>query len=297
MSDQKSIANWTARLTGIDLPVLEYTLAEIAALRDKLDDVSYHHLADLIHKDPLLTVRVLRYQQAHRASHQTRDVVTVDRILLMIGTRGFVREFGRAMPLQQGVAGKPRALEGATAALERAAFAARLAKAFSERRFDIDPQEVITAALLHNLAETLLWIAAPTEAAKIEQALVEHPGLRSQQAQLEVLGCTLADLQNEIAKAWHLPALLQHLMDQQYAAEPRVRTVHLATALARHLGHGWLDPALPDDYSGVAELINLSEESAYALVLHVAVKAARNWRIYGAAPAAATRPLEHADKK
>ncbi|GAB7127460.1 hypothetical protein JCM19000A_19670 [Silvimonas sp. JCM 19000] len=297
MSDQKSVANWTARLTGIDLPVLEYTLAEIAALRDKLDDVSYHHLADLIHKDPLLTVRVLRYQQAHRASHQTRDVVTVDRTLLMIGTRGFVREFGRAPPLQLVLANKPNALSGATAALERAAFAARLAKAFSDRRFDIDPQEVTTAALLHNLAEILLWIAAPAEAARIEASLAAHPGLRSQQAQLDVLGCTLAELQLEIAKAWHLPALLQHLMDQQYASEPRVRTVHLATDLARHLGHGWYDPALPDDYSGVAALINLDAEAAYALVLQVALKAAHAWRIYGVSPAVATRPHQALDKK
>ena len=290
MPTQAALEEWTANLISVDLPVLKYTLTEIDLLRSNIDNTSYRDLANLIRKDALLTLRVLRYQQNNRGNRQVTDVNTLDRVLLMIGTQGFVREFGRAQTLQETLAGQPDAIAGSCRALARSAFAARLAQNFCERRSDIDPNEVVMAALLDNLAEILLWVAAPYQASRIEASLRAQPGFRSQQAQQAELGCTLAALQLEIANEWHLPPLLRHLMDEHFAHEPRVKTVHLATALARHLGHGWLDPALPDDYAGVSQLLGLSNEEAYSLVRNTAIATAHDWHWYNVTPALAGRP-------
>ncbi|HEX5127048.1 MAG TPA: histidine kinase, partial [Rhodocyclaceae bacterium] len=45
------------------------------------------------------------------------------------------------------------------------------------------------------------------------------------------------------------------------AQHPRVRNVVLASDLARHAANGWQDPALPDDYKAIADLLHLSVEN------------------------------------
>ena len=50
-------------------------------------------------------------------------------------------------------------------------------------------------------------------------------------------------------------------MDRTKADHPRVRNVALAVDLARHSANGWDDPALPDDFAAIAELLHISHET------------------------------------
>jgi hypothetical protein len=47
------------------------------------------------------------------------------------------------------------------------------------------------------------------------------------------------------------------LIGGEHAENPRVRNVQLAVDLARHSANGWTDPALPDDYQAISELLNI----------------------------------------
>jgi hypothetical protein len=42
---------------------------------------------------------------------------------------------------------------------------------------------------------------------------------------------------------------------------PRVRNVSLAVDLARHSANGWNDPALPDDFKAIADLLRINHET------------------------------------
>ena len=123
-------------------------------------------------------------------------------------------------------------------------------------------EEVRIAALLHDLAEILVWCFAPKLGLDILALQSSQAGMRSADAQKSTLnGQTFLDIQLELCKQWHLPELLLRLIDEHNAEQARVRNVWLAVRLARHSAHGWEDPALPDDYKDIGELLNLTPEA------------------------------------
>jgi hypothetical protein len=71
----------------------------------------------------------------------------------------------------------------------------------------------------------------------------------------------LNPLKLALAEAWRLPALVVQLLDDRQAENPRVRNVKLAVDLARHAAKGWKDPALPDDFKGIRDLLHVNQDS------------------------------------
>jgi HD-like signal output (HDOD) protein len=165
--------------------------------------------------------------------------------------------------------------------MSRARHAALYAQDWARLRHDVDPEEVMIAALLHDIAEMMMWCFAPVLALEIADRQRRDRALRSQDAQRAVIGFRLIDLQLELVKAWHLPQLLHVLMDEARMRNPRVQNVALAAAVARHSAHGWDDSALPDDYADVAELLGLSNEDVVTRITKVAAQAATEWEWYG----------------
>lgn len=71
---------------------------------------------------------------------------------------------------------------------------------------------------------------------------------------------TFQEIQEALCRTWHLPELLQNLINEN-STNLRERNVSLAVRLARHSAHGWDNPALPDDYIEIGQLLNLSPEA------------------------------------
>ena len=117
------------------------------------------------------------------------------------------------------------------------------------------------SALLHDLAEILVWCFAPKLGLQIRALQHDHPNMRSADAQNSVLGVNFQEIQQELCKVWHLPSLLTHLIDDHNAHQARVKNVSLAVRLARHAANGWQDPALPDDYQEIASMLNLTVDA------------------------------------
>ena len=285
------LKSWVKHFSQQEIPVLSYTLERMHDMQSRIDDIGVRDVAHLIQHDPLLSLKLVRHLENHRHAVQVTDVTTLDRILLMVGLGGFFRSFGHSLTLENRLASQPEALAGCRRVCSRAYLAAKFAELIGNRRHDLDPEEVTTATLLHNTAETLLWADAPVLATQIATMLDSNPGMRSRDAQRQVLGITLHELHMELLSAWHLPKLMQHLQDERYANEPRVRTVSVATALARHLNTSWNDSGLPDDYQTVANLIGTDPETAYRLIQRQAISVAREWQWFGTPPAARMLPL------
>jgi HD-like signal output (HDOD) protein len=287
---QPSLNDWLIKLSNQEIPAMQYTLDQMAHLQSKSDNISIRDLSHLIRHDPLLTLKLIRYQQQHRRAAQMTDVNTIEHVLLMIGMGGFFREFGATQAIENQLQQKPEALLGIRRIISRSYLAARIAESLSSQRHDVDPIEVTIASLLHDLAEIFLWLSAPELAQKIALYLQQNTGSRSHDAQKMILGFTSNELQTELARHWHLPSLLTHLMDERHIDEPRVRTVSIATSTARHLSNHWLDPALPDDYQNIANLLSCDQDYAYSLVRNVCVQAAHEWQWFAILPAACQIP-------
>ena len=287
---ERNPASWIAAFGRAELPVLERTVAELERVRADVERVQTSHVADLVMHDPLMTFKVLRYIQQRRRRSQLVDVTTIAHSLMMVGMNPFLEHFAAQDTLQDRLAGDPVALQGALAVISRARHAALYARDWAVLRHDIEIDEVTTAALLHDLAELLVWCFAPKVAIQMQETQRVFQ-MRSEAVQREVLGFPMIALQVELGHAWQLPDLLCDLMDERNALKPRALNVSLAVALARHSAHGWDDAALPDDYAAIGRLIGLSVDAARERVQKIAEKAAVDAGWYEL-PAPAELPLE-----
>jgi HD-like signal output (HDOD) protein len=101
--------------------------------------------------------------------------------------------------------------------------------------------------------------------------LADHP-LRTADIQLEVLGTTLEPVGRGLMQRWGLPSGLCELVHPtQQHPHPGARTVELAVRIARHLDtpYNWHNPALPDDFEDLGQLLNLPATTALTFVRRV----------------------------
>jgi HD-like signal output (HDOD) protein len=283
----KDVAAWVSYFNQVDIPVLQRTVDELARFKQIEDDLNGRELADAIMHDPLMTVKVLRYLHHHHSKRQAQDITTISHALMMVGTTPFFRHFSKLTTVEAALKEQQAALTGVRRSMSRARHAALYAQDWAVLRHDIESDEVTIAALLRDLSEMLMWCFAPRLMMTV-LALMQHDRtMRSADAQRKVFGFRGIELQLALVREWHLPQLLQTLMDEDHADKPRARNVSLAVRLARHSANGWYDAALPDDYTDIAQLLNMSEEAARERILNTTLQAARSWSWYGV-PAAAT---------
>ena len=256
------IDSWTLLFSNNGLPVLRITKRRLDEMRADLDRVDARELAHLILQDPIMTVRVLAYIQPLRGRALQRDITTIASAVMMAGIEPFFNRFSELFTIEDQVkeAG-PQALLGVLQVIRRAQRAADYAQEWAIWRHDINMEEVRIAALLHDLAEILVWCSAPRLGLALQEKLKSQPGMRSADAQRQLLGFTFLDIQRELCRVWHLPELLRTLIDDDNAGQPRVKNVTLAVRLARHSSHDWEDPALPDDYTEIGELLHITPEA------------------------------------
>lgn len=263
---------WVLLFSNSNLPVLRATKRRLTEMRADLDNVDARELAHLILRDPIMTVRVLAYIQPFRGRSLQNDITTIAGAVMMSGLLPFFRRFDNLPTIEETLKGyDPHALLGVLHVIRRAQRAADYAQDWAIRRQDMNLEEIRIAALLHDLAEILLWCFAPKLTLAIHAMQQAQPTMRSADAQNQVLGLTYHDIQRALCKAWHLPDLLTLLIDDQRSELVRVRNVTLAVSLARHSANGWDDPALPDDYRAIGALLNQTPD---AVRRHVGVPTA-----------------------
>jgi HD-like signal output (HDOD) protein len=257
----QDIDAWILLFSNNSLPILRVTKRRLDEMRQHQDDVDARELSLLVIHDPLMTARVFALTQAIGSRSLQRDITTVASAVMMIGIEPFFKHFDDLPTVEAQLKGEDRhGLLGVLQIIRRAQRAADYAQEWAIWRNDVNMEEVRNAALLHDLAELLVWSFAPTLGLEIHAQQLAHPGMRSSDAQRNTLGFTFQDIQDALIKAWHLPELLQNLISED-STNIRERNVSLAVRLARHSAQGWDNPALPDDYIEIGKLLNLSPEA------------------------------------
>ena len=257
MSKIKELEHWVSVLTHADLPVLKHTARDLSALRVDDKRLNAHSIAEVIARDPIMTVKLLRHLQRHKGKAQITEVVQIEQALLMLGIEPFFNNVALQPLAEEMLKSHVVALPPMLRVVHRSHRASWYAREWAVQLHDLHYEEVRIAALLHDIAEILMWCFAPVPMLKIRDIQQNGKALRSRDAQEQVLGFALVELQKELALQWGLPELLLMLMNDSGTKQPRVRNVELAVNLARHSANGWDNAALPDDYQGIGELLRI----------------------------------------
>ena len=248
-------------LSKAEMPILRQTVRKLEEARQNIDKVSGRDITAIVLQDPLMAVRVLAYIQPFRGKHLRSDITTIANAVMMLGIEPFFEKFEAPTTIETLLKAEPQALLGVLQVVRRVQRASHYAHDWAFERHDMNIEEVALAALLHDLAEILLWCFAPKMAIEIRDRLQADKSLRSVTAQEQVLGFRLFDLQSALCHAWHLPELLNMLMDDTNAQLPRVQNVRLAVNLARHSITDWNNAALPDDFAAIEKLLHINRET------------------------------------
>ncbi|MDD2879833.1 MAG: HDOD domain-containing protein [Rhodoferax sp.] len=249
---------WTQYLLQAEIPVLAATARALEELRAKEDDVDANMLTAVIQIDPLMTLKLLSRMASMRRPGGTTETESITTALVLMGIGPFFRFFGPQRTVEDWLADQPQAQQGLHELLIRAERGGQFALGFAIHRADTDATIIHQAAFLHDFAEMLVWIHAPTLMIKIRDAQAVDTTLRSSIIQREVLGIEISDLRQSLMKLWRLPELLVSISDERHTERANVQCVVLAVRLARHTANGWDNAALPDDYTDIAQLLNAS---------------------------------------
>lgn len=266
MSDANGLEHWVTVLTRADLPVLKQTARDLAALREDEKRLNTYSVAEIIARDPIMTVKLLRYLQQHKHKKQTAEVVQVEQALLMLGIEGLFSKVPAVPLVEETLKAHIAALPPMLRVVHRSQRASEYAQDWAVQLRDLHYEEVRIAALLHDIAEILMWCFAPGPMLEIHDIQHKDKTLRSRDVQQLVLGFMLPDLQRELVAQWGLPQLLLTLMNDSCSKQPRVRNVELAVNLARHTANGWDDAALPDDFKEIGELLRMTAEQVMIML-------------------------------
>jgi hypothetical protein len=250
------------------VPVLRVTAAEMARMRAEEERIPGNTLAGVILRDPLMTLRMLRFLYSHRTRTQTADITTIAHAIMMLGQARFFREFGDLPAVEERVGGV--ALDQVRIVMSRSRLAALFARDWAAQRHDVDPEEVMVAALLHDIAHMLLLLTGDANAIVPGVADALRPLL-------------LARLD--------LPGLVAELNEESAVPNPRVANVQLACRLASHCYAGWPAAAVREDLLEVQRFLRTSEPQAWERVRRIVLAAAAEWHYYQTLPAAASMPF------
>ena len=269
MEQQKitGLDEWVDFLCKVEIPVLKHTARGLHNLLQDKDKLSARGIAHVIKHDPLMTIKLLRHLQQNKRRSQEHEVVEVEQALMILGLEASLRNIP-AKPLIEETHGKQEmeALICLLHVIHRSNQASSFAFDWAIHLNDLHFEEIRIAALLHDIAELLMWCFSPTEMLKIRAMQQQDKTLRSNDAQTQVFGFSLDELKSELVIKWSLPSLLITLMDDHHEKSSRVRNVSLAVKLARHAANGWDDAALPDDYRNIAELLKMDIDEVISLI-------------------------------
>lgn len=262
-----SLEAWERYISVMDIPVLKRTVLHFQSMDERIDSLDVRTIADAILDDPLMTLKVYAWSAKIRNRRQVTDLETLEPIILMTGVEPFFKQFRHLHSIEDSLQDYPLALAGLLRVISRSYRAATYARDWALRRRDLDTEVILIASLLHDYVEMLMWVLAPNDCIDIESRKKGDPTLRSADVQHAVFGVSFNRLEHGLAVRWRLPELLIAMMDDEKAEHPSVRNVIYAVNLARHSARGWDNPALPDDFKDIADLLNLSVERVKEIIL------------------------------
>ncbi|WP_157958210.1 HDOD domain-containing protein [Salinicola sp. CR57] len=221
------------------LPSVPAVVGELIASLDN-DRISIHRVSATIHKDPSLSLKLLRSANSVRYG-VGRNVATIDDALLLLG---FDRV--RTLVIASGMVGMLKEVPG----LDRKAFwresfmVANLSRTIvrHSQLDDLAPETAFTCGILHHVGSALMHIAHPDVMQRID-ALVAQGAPRTE-LEANRFGYTFSEVGAELGRRWRFPETICNALTYQdkpldaVPFSPYAAAVHLAIGLYQNIASG-----------------------------------------------------------
>jgi HD-like signal output (HDOD) protein len=246
---QWSLEQWIAYLKDKDPPVLQKSREIFQSLKAQGEDApefSPKALTVFVNDDPYLAVKLLREAERHRSRHLGKETTTQLAAILQIGSDDLYSLISESAVVNSEHPGWHRCVSTAITA-------SGLARAWSNFRSDLSPEEISLAALLSETGELLLWHFAPELPTRAIEEFESGKANRTGIAQLNTAGFTFRQLTLALADEWQLPQMISQLIKGMDS--PRTHIARLAIDCARHLVQDKSNPALPSDITNISRYL------------------------------------------
>ncbi len=267
---------WVARWRSKPLAMLLQTRERLDRLRDSAGDPSPADLSKIVQTDPFLSYLLLKAVNNRQRGQFSSEVIGIENGLKLDGVQRFLEQFGHLPVIEErfasGSAEYSLLLQQIMIARQAAAFAWDWAVA----RLDLKPEEIYTAALLHNQAWCQLALHEP-QLAVAWQPWHTSPLQNDPQAQQSALNAPLSQIQDMLMQGDNIPPLLLELIAPSADSNPRAMIVHAATLVSRLSVSGWQHPQLQDQLANVAQSLRREDDDIWLRVKRVAIDFARVW--------------------
>jgi putative nucleotidyltransferase with HDIG domain len=194
-------------------------------------------IAKVVRQDPSFTVRLLRVANSPLYGLSS-TVDTVSKAVAIIGTNQ-IRNLALSTSIASSFAGLPNDLVSMDNFWRHSLYCALTARILARQAHKCDPEAVFTAGLLHDIGELVIFNRLSALAKEVLLLVLDSADeLPVYEAEWEIMGFDHAQVGGELARQWHLPALLEEciayhhsiLEAQRYPRETAL--VHIANILA-----------------------------------------------------------------
>ena len=148
-----------------------------------------------------------------------RFLLEVEAAIITMGTTTFYRNLFPDFLVEDRLKSNIPALTNLLKLIKRAHLAAYYAADWAALHKDLHSEETWIATLLHDFAEMLMWCFAPEKMNTIFDMLKKDKSLRGKDAQAQVLGFHLSDLQKELINGYAIPSSLMQLIEEDEGVE------------------------------------------------------------------------------
>lgn len=174
------------------------------------EDKSITEVTGAILSDFTLTQKVIRLANSAMYAGIGGEITTVTRAAVVLGFDA-ISHLALSVRFVDTLSASSPDSAAARAEMAKALIAGDIARNIANKANLADGEEAVVCALMHHLGRLLLVFYFPEEWSEIQKVAVNN-ALSENQATLEVVGVTLDEISQEVAKSWRLPKKISNSM-------------------------------------------------------------------------------------